>query len=56
LSRIEPDDSQRLAAVDVERDAVDRPHGADPPLEDDPLGDGEVLDQVADLDQRLAGR
>ena len=34
--------------VDVERDAVDRVHGADLALEDDPARDREVLDEVAD--------
>ena len=48
------DDPQRLAPVDGEADPVDRPHGADLALEDDPPGDREVLDEVARLEQRLA--
>ena len=48
------DEAERLALVDVERDAVDGLHGADLLLEDDPLADREVLDEVAHLDERLA--
>src|SRR5947207_3488793 len=50
------DDSQRLALHDVERDVVDRLDGDDLALEHDPAIDREVLDQVADLDQRRAAR
>ena len=46
------DDAQRLALHDVEGDAVDRLDRADLALEDDPALDREVLDEVADLDQR----
>ena len=37
-----PHQPERLAALDVERDAVHGAHGADLSLEDDPLGDREV--------------
>ncbi len=47
------DDAQRLAPVQVEGDAVDRLDGADLPPEQDALGEREVLDQAADLQDRL---
>ena len=43
------DDPERLAALDVEVDAVDGLHRADFALEDDPARDREVLDQIAHL-------
>src|SRR3954454_21481399 len=49
-----PHDSERLAAPHVERDPVDRADRAHLLLEDDPLRDGEVLYEVADLDEHLA--
>src|SRR3954447_3783106 len=48
-----PHQAERLALHDVERHAVDSVHGADLALEQDPARDREVLDEVADLDQRL---
>jgi hypothetical protein len=48
------DDAERLAALDVERDAVHGAHSADLLLEDDPPGDREVLDEVADLHEVVA--
>ena len=48
------DDSERLAALHLEGQAVHRANGSNLLLEDDPRGDREVLDEVADLDQRLA--
>src|SRR4051812_44525549 len=50
------DDAERLALDDVEAHAVDGLHGADLLAEDDPLRQGEVLDEVADLDQLVGGR
>ena len=50
------DEAERLAALDVERDAVDGVHGADLLAEDHARGEREVLDEVADLEQRLARR
>ena len=47
-------EAERLAAHDVERDAVDGLDGADLPAEE-PGVDREVLVEVADLHQRLAG-
>ena len=47
------DDPERLAAADVERDAIDRADRPDLLLEEDPLRDREVLDEVADLDERV---
>src|SRR4051812_36504777 len=49
-----PHQAQRLALHDFERHAVDSVHGADLALEQDPARYREVLDEVADLDQRLA--
>src|SRR5581483_3365032 len=49
-----PHDPERLAAHHVERDAVHRVHRRHLPLEDDPARDREVLNEVADLDERLA--
>ena len=47
------DEPERLArACTSKRDAVDRLHRADLALEDDALRDREVLDEVADLDER----
>ena len=48
------DEAERLAALDVERDAVDGVHGADLLAEDHPGGEREVLLEIADLVQRLA--
>ena len=48
------DDAQRLAALHVEADAVDRLHGADLFLHHDPARQREVLDQVAHLHERVA--
>jgi hypothetical protein len=50
------DQPKRLAVVDVERHAVDGLDRPDLALEDDPARDREVLDQVADLEQRRAVR
>jgi hypothetical protein len=44
---------ERLATVQVERDTVDGLHVAHRLLEDDTFGEGEVLDQVAHLEQRF---
>ena len=52
---VSPTMPERLAALDVEADAVDRLHRADLALEDDPARDREVLDEVAHLHERLAG-
>ena len=41
------DEAERLAGGQLERDAVDRLHRADLPLEDDAAGEREVLDEVA---------
>src|SRR5207247_1924805 len=50
-------DAQRLAGPEAERDAVDRLHGADLLLEDDPARDREVLPDVLDDEQLVpAGR
>ncbi len=46
------DEPERLAAAHVEADAVHRLHGAGLALEDHAARDREVLDQVADLDER----
>jgi hypothetical protein len=46
--------AERLAALDVEGDAVDGVHGADLLAEDQPGGEREVLLEIADLVQRLA--
>ena len=51
---VSPTMPERLAAQHVEGDAVDGVHRADLALEDDPAREREVLDEVADLDQRLA--
>ena len=48
------DQPEGLAAADVEADAVDRLDGGDRPLQH-PAADREVLDEVADLDQRPVG-
>ena len=48
------DEPERLAAPDVERDAVDRLDRADLALEDT-AADREVLDEVRDADQRPVG-
>src|SRR5207248_5497033 len=48
------DDSQRLALVEREGDAVDRLHSRDLLLEDDPAGDREVLLHVLDDEELLA--
>ena len=45
------DEPQRLAARDLEADAVDRLDDGDRPLQD-PAADREVLDEIADLDER----
>ena len=50
------DDAQGLAGLDAERDAVDRLHRGDFLLEDDPPCDGEVLADVVDDEQLVAGR
>src|SRR5262249_55858680 len=50
------DDAERLALGERERDAVDRLHGRDLLLKDDPLRDGEVLLDVLADEQRLTGR
>src|SRR5450759_436801 len=47
------DQAQRLAAADLEVDAVDRVHGSHLVLEDDAAGDGEVDPEVFDRDQGL---
>src|SRR5450759_896554 len=47
------DQAERLAAADLEVDAVDRVHGAHLVLEDDAAGDGEVDPEVLDRDQGL---
>ena len=44
-------EAERLAALDVEREAVHGVHGADLALEHDPAGDGEVDAQVLDADE-----
>ena len=49
------DDPERLALAQRERDAVDRLHGRDLLLEDDPAGDREVLLQVLDDEELVAG-
>ena len=55
-----PHQPERLALVDLQVDAVDRVHVADPLLEQDPSGDREQLAEAADPDERrlrsLAGR
>ena len=45
------DEAERLAARDLEAHAVDRLDDGDRPLQD-PAADREVLDEVADLDER----
>ena len=47
------DEAERLAAPDVEVDAIDGLDRPDLPLED-PAADRKVLDEVPDLDERLA--
>ena len=47
-------DAEGLALVELERDAVDGLDVADGALEDDPLGEREVLLDVADLEDDLA--
>ncbi len=47
------DEAQRLAALDGEGNAVDRLHGADLALEDDPLREREVHLEVLHIQQRL---
>src|SRR4051812_41072781 len=49
------DDPERLALVERERDAVDRPYRGNLLLEHDPLRDGEVLLDVLDDEQLAAG-
>ena len=49
-----PDEAERLALFDEERDAVDGAHGADLALEEDALREREVHHEVLDLDERLA--
>ena len=46
-------ESECFASIDGKRNAVDRLHGADLLLEDDALGQREVHDQVANIEQRL---
>ena len=48
------DEADRLALLDAERDAVDGAHRADLAVDEDPGLDREVLDEVGDLEQRLA--
>ena len=48
------DQAERLAAPDLEVDAVDRVHGAHLVPKDDAAGDGEVDPEVLDRDQGLA--
>ena len=50
------DDAERLALLDAEGDAVDRLHGADRLLEDDPARDREVLLDVLDDEELVARR
>ena len=47
-------DAERLARFTVRADAVDRLHGGDLLLEDDPARDREVLRDVLDLEQGVA--
>src|SRR5262249_31040581 len=47
-------DAEGLALVQIEGDAVDGLDRADLPLEQDALGEREVLDEVADLEDGLA--
>ena len=47
-----PHQAERLAGVDLEVDTVDRVHVTDVALEQDALGDREVLLEARDLDQR----
>src|SRR5206468_6661699 len=42
--------------VDVEVDTVDRPHGADPPLDEHALGQREVDPEAPHLEEAHAGR
>src|SRR5581483_10145802 len=44
---------ERLTAADVERDAGDRLHRADLPLQHHARGDGELLDEVVDREQQV---
>ena len=48
------DEAERLAALDSERDAVDRLHVADVPVHDDSAPDREPDPEVLDLDERVA--
>src|SRR5262249_44382561 len=48
-------DPERLARLDAEADAVDRLHRGDLLLEDDPAGDREVLLDVVDDEELVAG-
>ncbi len=50
-----PHQAERLAGVQGEVDPVDRAHLTDGLLEDDPLGQREVLDQALDPQQRRGG-
>ncbi|EGJ74926.1 putative peptide ABC transporter ATP-binding protein [Streptomyces sp. Tu6071] len=50
------DDAEGLAAPQVEVDTVDGLHGADLALEDDALGEREVLGEAPHFEDRLAGR
>ncbi len=48
------DEPERLAALDRQRDAVDRVHVADVPVHDDPAPDREPDPEVVHLDERAA--
>ena len=48
------DEPERLAALDLERDAVDGLHVADVAVHDDPASDREPDAEVVDLDERVA--
>ena len=48
------DEPERLAALDRQRDAVDRLHVADVPVHDDPAPDREPDLEILDLDERVA--
>ena len=48
-----PTSPTRLAGIDVERDLLDRVDAGDLALEDDPLGDREVLREAAHRDERV---
>src|SRR5829696_619045 len=51
-----PHDAERFARLDAEGDPVDRLYGGDLLLEDDPTRDGEVLPDVVDDEELVAGR